>query len=78
MNEYEASLIVKAGAAELLAVSADPRSGEGYAQVRSNLSHALASIAAALRNFESGTSVPSRSTEWAADLNRVADDLVAR
>jgi hypothetical protein len=77
MNEYEASLIIKAGAAELLAASADPRSEEGYAGVRANISQALSSIAAALRNFEAGTLVPGRSTEWAADLNRVADDLAA-
>jgi len=76
VNEYEASLIIKSGAELLLTVSSDPRSDEGYAAVKDNLSEALEKIAEALVNFEAGLGVPSRSTGWVQDLRRVADDLV--
>ncbi|MEA5454050.1 hypothetical protein SPF06_04870 [Sinomonas sp. JGH33] len=75
MNEFEASLILRAGA-ELLAVeSADPRSEEGYGAVKANLSVALESIADALLNFEAASPTANRSAGWVQDLRRVADDL---
>ncbi|MFD1212645.1 hypothetical protein ACFQ36_11415 [Arthrobacter sp. GCM10027362] len=77
MDEYQASLVIRAGAQILLDASRDPRADQGYHQVRSNISEALNLIADALRNFEAGTGIPGHSAEWAADLNRVADDLVA-
>lgn len=75
VNEYEASLVIKSGADQLLAASSDPRSDEGYPGVKANLSAALELIAEALANFEAGVSAPSRSTGWLQDLRRVADDL---
>ncbi|MBT8163613.1 MULTISPECIES: hypothetical protein [Arthrobacter] len=75
VNEYEASLIVRSGAELLRVASSDPRSDEGYEEVKTNLSEALESIAEALGNFEAGVGVPSRSTGWIQDLHRVADDL---
>jgi hypothetical protein len=78
MNEFEASLIIRAGAELLSMESADPRSEEGYAAVKGNLSMALDSIADALVNFEAGSAGTSRSAGWAQDLRRVADDLVDR
>lgn len=75
MNEVEASLVIRAGAELLHAASSDPRSGEGYAAVKANLSAALEEIARALGDFESATSESSRSSGWAQDLRRVADDL---
>lgn len=77
MDEYQASLVIRAGAQLLLSASTDPRSDQGYDEVRTNISEALNLIADALRNFEAGTGTAGRSAEWAADLNRVADDLVA-
>ncbi|MDQ4504307.1 hypothetical protein [Sinomonas sp. ASV322] len=75
MNEFEASLILRAGA-ELLAVeSADPRSEEGYSAVKANLSIALDSIADALLNFEAASPTANRSSGWVQDLRQVADDL---
>jgi hypothetical protein len=78
VNEYEASLIIKSGAELLSSASSDPRSGEGYAAVKANISEALERIAEALANFEAGLGVPSRSSGWVQDLHRVADDLVDR
>lgn len=75
MNELEASLVIRAGADQLRAASADPRSAEGYTAVKANLSAALEDIAEALGNFESGAPQPNRSTGWTQDLHRVADDL---
>ncbi|SFT94524.1 hypothetical protein SAMN04487915_10612 [Arthrobacter sp. ov118] len=75
LNEYEASLIIKSGAELLCAASSDPRSDQGYAAVKGNLSEALESIAEALANFEAGLGVPGRSTGWVQDLHRVADAL---
>lgn len=75
VNEYEAALIVRAGAELLRVASSDPRSDEGYEEVKANVSEALESIAEALGNFEAGVGVPSRSTGWVQDLRRVADDL---
>jgi hypothetical protein len=75
VNEYEASLIVRAGAELLHVASSDPRSDQGYEAVKANLSEALESMAEALANFEAGLGVPSRSTGWVQDLHRVADDL---
>lgn len=77
MDEYQASLVIVAGAQSLLDASTDPRSDQGYTEVKANISEALNFIADALRNFDAGTGAAGRSTEWAADLNRVADDLVA-
>ena len=78
MNEYEASLVIKSGAELLSSASSDPRSEEGYAGVKANISESLERIAEALANFEAGSGAPSRSTGWAQDLRRVADDLVER
>jgi hypothetical protein len=78
VNEYEASLVVKSGAELLSSVSSDPRSEEGYAAVKANISEALERIAEALGNFEANSGAPSRSTGWVQDLRRVADDLVNR
>ena len=78
MNEYEASLVIKSGAELLSSASADPRSEEGYAAVKANISVALDRIAEALANFEASSGAPSRSTGWAQDLHRVADDLVEK
>lgn len=75
VNEYEASLVIKSGAELLLSASSDPRSDQGYAGVKANLSQALELMAEALANFEAGGSGPSRSTGWVQDLRRVADDL---
>jgi len=75
VNEYEASLIIKSGAEQLLSASSDPRSDEGYPGVKANISAALELMAEALANFEAGVSGPSRSTGWVQDLRRVADDL---
>lgn len=75
MDEYQASLVIRAGAQSLLTASGDPRSDQGYAGVKANISAALDLIADALRNFEAGTGASGRAAEWAADLNRVADDL---
>lgn len=75
MNEYEASLIIKAGAEQLYEAASDPRSEEGYTAVKANLSEALEHLATALENFEANTPGPNRSTGWAQDLRRVADDL---
>jgi len=75
VNEYEASLIIKSGAEQLLSSSSDPRSDEGYAALKANISAALELIAESLANFEAGISAPSRSTGWVQDLRRVADDL---
>ncbi|MCH6472577.1 hypothetical protein [Sinomonas terrae] len=75
MNELEASLIIRAGAELLETASGDPRSEEGYTAVKANLSAALEDIANALGNFEAASPQPSRSTGWAQDLRRVADDL---
>ena len=52
MNEFEASLIVKAGAEQLSTASADPRSEEGYTAVKANLSEALEHLAMALTNLK--------------------------
>ncbi|BCW84102.1 hypothetical protein DM794_20015 [Paenarthrobacter ureafaciens] len=78
MNEFEASLIIKAGAEQLSTASADPRSEEAYAAVKANLSEALNHLATALENFESNTAAPTRSIGWLQDLRRVADDLVQK
>ncbi|MET3932866.1 hypothetical protein [Arthrobacter sp. OAP107] len=78
VNEYEASLVIKSGAELLSSVSSDPRSEEGYAAVKANISDALERIAEALANFEASSGAPSRSTGWVQDLRRVADDLVDR
>lgn len=78
MNELEASLVLRAGAELLSAASADPRSDEGYAAVRRNLSSSLDLIAEALKNFEAGSADRNRSNGWAQDLHRVADDLITR
>ncbi|MFC9350532.1 hypothetical protein [Arthrobacter sp. NPDC057013] len=78
VNEYEASLIITAGAELLKVASSDPRSEEGYEAVKANISEALESIAEALSNFEAGSGGPSRSTGWVQDLHRVADDIVQR
>ena len=78
MNEYEASLIVRAGAELLRVASSDPRSEEGYEAVKANISEALEGIAEALANFEASSGAPSRSTGWVQDLRRVADDIVQR
>jgi hypothetical protein len=78
VNEYEASLVIKSGAELLSSASADPRSEEGYAAVKANISAALDRIAEALANFEASSGAPSRSTGWVQDLHRVADDLVDR
>ena len=77
VNEYEASLVIKSGAEMLSSASSDPRSDEGYAAVKANVSEALELIAAALENFEAGASGRSRSAGWVQDLRRVADDLGA-
>jgi hypothetical protein len=77
MDEYQASLVIRAGAQVLLTSSKDPRSDQRYTEVRANISEALNLIATALRNFEAGTEDPGRAADWAADLNRVADDLTA-
>jgi hypothetical protein len=78
VNEYEASLVMKSGAELLSSASSDPRSEEGYAAVKANISEALERVAEALANFESASDAPSRSTGWIQDLHRVADDLVDR
>jgi hypothetical protein len=78
VNEYEASLVIKSGAELLSSASSDPRSEEGYGAVKANISEALEQIAEALANFEAGSGVPTRSTGWAQDLHRVADDLVEK
>ena len=78
MNEYEASLIITAGAELLKAASADPRSEEGYEAVKANISEALESIAEALTNFEAGSGARNRSIGWVQDLHRVADDIVQK
>lgn len=78
VNEYEASLIIRAGAELLRAASSDPRSEEGYDAVKANISEALEGIAEALSNFEAGSGAPSRSIGWVQDLHRVADDIVQR
>jgi hypothetical protein len=78
VNEYEASLVIKSGAELLSAASSDPRSEEGYAAVKANISESLNRIAEALTNFEAGSGVRNRSTGWVQDLRRVADDLVDR
>jgi hypothetical protein len=78
VNEYEASLIIAAGAELLKVASADPRSEEGYEAVKANISEALERIAEALTNFEAGSGTRNRSTGWAQDLHRVADDIVQR
>jgi hypothetical protein len=78
VKEYEASLVIKSGAELLLSASSDPRSDEGYARVKANMSKALELIAEALANFETGVSRPSRSTGWLQDLRRVADDLAEK
>lgn len=75
VNEYEASLVIRSGAELLLSASSDPRSDEGYAAVKANMSAALELMAQALGNFEAGLSGPNRSTGWVQDLRRVADDL---
>ncbi|WP_138445101.1 hypothetical protein [Sinomonas susongensis] len=75
MNELEASLILRAGADLLNSASADPRSEEGYADVKANIASALESIAEALSNFEAASPQANRSTGWVQDLRRVADDL---
>jgi hypothetical protein len=76
VNEYEASLVIRSGAELLSLASGDPRSDEGYAAVKVNISKALDRIAEALTNFESASGAPNRSTGWVQDLHRVADDLV--
>jgi hypothetical protein len=78
VNEYEASLVIKSGAELLSSASSDPRSEEGYAAVKANISEALERIAEALANFEASSGAPSRSTGWIQDLRRVADDLAER
>lgn len=78
MNEYEASLVIRSGADLLSSASSDPRSEEGYLAVKANISQALERIAEALANFEAGSGAPNRSTGWAQDLHRVADDLMDR
>jgi hypothetical protein len=78
VNEYEASLVIKSGAELLSSASSDPRSEEGYAAVKANISDALERIAEALANFEASSGAPSRSSGWVQDLHRVADDLVDR
>jgi predicted aminopeptidase len=78
VNEYEASLVIKSGAELLLSASSDPRSDEGYAAVKANMSEALELIAEALANLEAGVGGPRHSTGWAQDLRRVADDLVEK
>lgn len=75
MNEYEASLILRAGAELLNTASADPRSEEGYPAVKVNLASALDAIADALLNFEAASPDANRSTGWVQDLRRVADAL---
>lgn len=75
VNEYEASVVIKSGAELLLSASSDPRSDEGYAAVKANMSAALELMAQALGNFEAGVSGPNRSIGWVQDLRRVADDL---
>ena len=75
MNEYEASLVIRSGAEQLSAASSDPRSEEGYAAVKANISEALERIAEALGNVESSSGAPRRSSGWVQDLRRVADDL---
>jgi hypothetical protein len=78
VNEYEASLVIRSGAELLQSASSDPRSDEGYAGVKANLSQALELIAEALGNFEAGVARASRSTGWVQDLRRVADDLAEK
>jgi hypothetical protein len=78
LNEYEASLVIKSGAELLSSASSDPRSEEGYAAVKANISEALERIAEALGNFEASWGGPSRSNGWVQDLRRVADDLGER
>jgi hypothetical protein len=78
VNEYEASLVIRSGAEQLSAASADPRAEEGYTAVKANIAEALERIAEALANFESGSGAPRRSTGWVQDLRRVADDLMDR
>lgn len=78
MNELEASLVLRAGAELLNGASADPRSEEGYAQVKANISVALEFISAALSNFEAASPQRNRSIGWVQDLRRVADDLGER
>ncbi|MDP9887840.1 hypothetical protein [Pseudarthrobacter enclensis] len=75
MNEYEASLVIRSGAEQLSAASSDPRSEEGYAAVKANISVALERLAEALANFEASSRAPNRSIGWVQDLRRVADDL---
>lgn len=75
VNEYEASLVIRSGAELLLQAASEPRSDEGYAAVKANMSLALELIAEALANFEAGVASASRSTGWVQDLRRVADDL---
>lgn len=75
MNEFEASLILRAGAQLLASESADPRSEEGYNAVKANLAAALDAIADALLNFEAASPQANRSKGWVQDLRRVADDL---
>jgi len=75
MNESEASLVIRAGAELLRAASSDPRSNEGYREVKTSIATALDNIAAALYNFEAAVGTVNRSTGWVQDLSRVADDL---
>ncbi|GAB3273618.1 hypothetical protein GCM10027449_11210 [Sinomonas notoginsengisoli] len=75
MNEYEASLVLRAGAELLQTASGDPRSDEGYEAVRANVSAALNSLADALQNFEGASLHRNRSMGWCQDLRRVADDV---
>jgi hypothetical protein len=60
VNEYEASLVIKSGAELLSSASSDPRSEEGYATVKANISDALERIAEALANFEASSGGPPR------------------
>lgn len=78
MNEYEAALVVRAGAEMLRVAAEDPRSDEGYVKVKVNISTALNDIAEALRNFETELAASSRSAGWVEDLHRVADDLARK
>ncbi|WP_411375015.1 hypothetical protein ACLH0K_00965 [Arthrobacter sp. MPF02] len=78
VNEYEASVVIKSGAELLLSASSDPRSYEGCAAVKANVSAALELMAQALENFEAGVSGPNRSIGLVQDLRRVADDLAGK
>lgn len=78
VNEYEASLVIRSGAELLVQASSDPRSDEGYAAVKANMSQALELIAEALANFEAGVAGADRSTGWVQDLRRVGDDLAGK